>query len=476
MSSQSDRDGRGMRRRPRRGGRGGGPERQRKEEYGSETSEKPRPIILAKPATQEQGSSSTTAGGSAGGGGPATPSALGSKTPEKMVMLRNRDDAPSATSGNLTSIPASLTSGETPPPQPTHTVQRTQHFSSENSSQNRLAPPPEMTRCTKLVDESQMWQESAMEMLVDQTDFLVVGVIGPQGSGKSTVMSLLAGNSPDDNHRQFLFSPQTQDTVELCEHQTSGVDMFVSGERIIFLDTQPVMSASVLDRLIRHDKKIGSEYSTAENCIEIQSLQQAAFLMNVCHVVLVVEDWFTDTSFLRFLLTAEMLKPSSPSSNHDNPSGDDTSDYFPNLVFIPNKAAWDHFNVETFNSMQQTLIKVFETSKLKYRGSVTMADGKMLPGLNRRSVKTDVNLYPLPRIDSDGKSDHEAILTLLPEYRGYPSFITLINGLRQQIYSLPREQLTHATLSEKNWFHYAARTWDAVKKSQLMAEYNRLLH
>ena len=25
-------------------------------------------------------------------------------------------------------------------------------------------------------------------------------------------------------------------------------------------------------------------------------------------------------------------------------------------------------------------------------------------------------------------------------------------------------------------FHYAARTWDAVKKSQLMAEYNRLLH
>lgn len=25
-------------------------------------------------------------------------------------------------------------------------------------------------------------------------------------------------------------------------------------------------------------------------------------------------------------------------------------------------------------------------------------------------------------------------------------------------------------------FHYAARTWEAVKKSQLMAEYNRLLH
>ncbi|OWF55993.1 Protein SMG9 [Mizuhopecten yessoensis] len=105
-----------------------------------------------------------------------------------------------------------------------------------------------------------------------------------------------------------------------------------------------------------------------------------------------------------------------------------------------------------------------------------MADGKMLPGLNRRSVTTDVNLYPLPRVDATNKSDQDAILTLLPEYRGYPSFTTLINGLRQQIYALPREQLTHTTLSEKNWFHYAARTWDAVKKSQLMAEYNRLLH
>ena len=28
----------------------------------------------------------------------------------------------------------------------------------------------------------------------------------------------------------------------------------------------------------------------------------------------------------------------------------------------------------------------------------------------------------------------------------------------------------------QNRFHYAARTWEAVKKSQLMAEYNRLLH
>ena len=32
-------------------------------------------------------------------------------------------------------------------------------------------------------------------MLVDQTGFVTVGVIGLQGSGKSTVASLLAGNT-----------------------------------------------------------------------------------------------------------------------------------------------------------------------------------------------------------------------------------------------------------------------------------------
>lgn len=112
-------------------------------------------------------------------------------------------------------------------------------------------------------------------------------------------------------------------------------------------------------------------------------------------------------------------------------------------------------------------------------------------------------------------SQTDTVLTLLPEYRGYPSVTTLVNGLRKQIYSMPRDALTHTTLSEKNWsanfiwitslslkvqltyrstkisslsplfrcmypcyfrFHYAARTWEAVKKSQLMAEYNRLLH
>lgn len=85
--------------------------------------------------------------------------------------------------------------------------------------------------------------------------FLVVGVLGLQGSGKSTILSLLAGNNPSDNIRQYIFPPQSKESKELSEHQTTGINMYVTGERTIFLDTQPIMSPSVLDKIIRQEKK-----------------------------------------------------------------------------------------------------------------------------------------------------------------------------------------------------------------------------
>ena len=39
------------------------------------------------------------------------------------------------------------------------------------------------------------------QYLRDQTDMLVVGVIGLQGTGKSTVMSLLSANTPEEDQR-----------------------------------------------------------------------------------------------------------------------------------------------------------------------------------------------------------------------------------------------------------------------------------
>ncbi|PIK60760.1 hypothetical protein BSL78_02324 [Apostichopus japonicus] len=173
----------------------------------------------------------------------------------------------------------------------------------------RLSVPAEMTHSITLVDESGSWCENGIEMLLDLTDYLVVGVLGMQGSGKSTVMSFLAGNDISDNKSSYIFKPETRETILKASHQTLGVDFFVTKERVILLDTQPILSSSVLDDLLSHEKNLQPEYTSAENYADMQSLQLVSFLMTVCHVVLVVVDWFPDLSLMEFLKRAEMLKP-----------------------------------------------------------------------------------------------------------------------------------------------------------------------
>ncbi|CAN7975611.1 unnamed protein product, partial [Ixodes persulcatus] len=165
---------------------------------------------------------------------------------------------------------------------------------------DRLAPPPDMAAPVKLVDDSLQWCDNALEYLVDQPDFYVVGVVGMQGSGKSTVMSILSGQYGQAGERH-LFRPQSRELRELGQHCTTGVDIYVTPERMILLDTQPVLSASVMDHMIQFEKKTpgGGDFHSLENAHMMQSLQMASFLMAVCHTVVVVQDWFADPNFLR---------------------------------------------------------------------------------------------------------------------------------------------------------------------------------
>lgn len=53
---------------------------------------------------------------------------------------------------------------------------------------------PEMSRCIKFMDENMQLCENASEYLHEQQDFLVVGCLGTQAVGKSTIMSLLTSH------------------------------------------------------------------------------------------------------------------------------------------------------------------------------------------------------------------------------------------------------------------------------------------
>lgn len=440
------------------------------------------PIILAKPNAERPKPAS------------APPA------PEKpIVLMKAREEgkpSPTPESANLppTAATAKIEKEGQRPTQPVYQIQnRGMGAAAANASGNvdpvvgqaKLLPPQKMKHSIKLVDEYMNWCDSAIEFLLDQTDVLVVGILGFQGTGKSTMMSLLSSNSPDDDQRSYVFRMQSQEVRERAGNQTSGIDFFISQERIIFLDTQPILSPAILDHLINNDRKLPPEYNLPHTYVEMQSLQIAAFLFTVCHLVIVVQDWFTDFNLYRFLQTAEMLKPSTPSPSHESSGssgGDEGIEYYPHIVFLQNKAGREDFCARTLKQMNLVVDKLMLHSHLRYKGTVSMLDCNIFPGLPYDFLESEVNLFLIPTMENDtdetisrAGSGGNPASPLLPGYKGHPSFHTVISKLRSQIMSMSRPQLSHTILTEKNWFHYAARIWDGVKKSSALSEYSRLL-
>ncbi|KAG8229369.1 hypothetical protein J437_LFUL009684 [Ladona fulva] len=374
---------------------------------------------------------------------PAKPITL-EKPPQPTIILRNREGDNRAISPSQRHGTTVRKDSDTPQP-----VYQLASKPSNVENVNPLAPPPEMTTCVKLIDESfQFCTPEALigsgstvtlsDFLLDhQTDFLVVGVIGLQGVGKSTILSYLARNTPDQPNKSLIFKPQTLEQEEGSWHCTGGVDAWVSGggssggARVIFLDCQPALSASLMDRMALQEKKLAAaDFSSAENAMEAQSLQLASFFLSVCHLVLLVQDWAFDPNVLRFILSSEMLKPSTPTTTLD-----------------------DEIDV---------LSATFSQSHLQIHSGLGIGTGSVLSYLSPGTCGEPINLYLMPE-----KCDAEE--------ESYPTFADLLQHLKNQIYSLPRSPLTTTPLSEKNWFLYASKTWDTVKKSTFFLEYSRLL-
>uniref|UniRef100_A0A5F9CTK3 Nonsense-mediated mRNA decay factor SMG9 n=1 Tax=Oryctolagus cuniculus TaxID=9986 RepID=A0A5F9CTK3_RABIT len=419
------------------------------------------PIILSKPPAERSKQPPP----------PAAPAAPPAPAPleKPIVLMKPREEGKGPAAGAGASTPE----GAAPPPpaapappkgekegqRPTQPVYQIQNRGMGPAApaamdpvvgQAKLLPPERMKHSIKLVDDQMNWCDSAIEYLLDQTDVLVVGVLGLQGTGKSMVMSLLSANTPEEDQRAYVFRAQSAEMKERGGNQTSGIDFFITQERIVFLDTQPILSPSILDHLINNDRKLPPEYNLPHTYVEMQSLQIAAFLFTVCHVVIVVQDWFTDLSLYRFLQTAEMVKPSTPSPSHESSSSsgsEEGTEYYPHL------------------------------------GTLSMLQCNVFPGLPPDFLDSEVNLFLVPFMDSEAESEtppragpgSSPLFSLLPGYRGHPSFQSLVSKLRSQVMSMARPQLSHTILTEKNWFHYAARIWDGVKKSSALAEYSRLL-
>ncbi|XP_059522275.1 nonsense-mediated mRNA decay factor SMG9 isoform X5 [Myotis daubentonii] len=303
------------------------------------------------------------------------------------------------------------------------------------------------------------------------------------GTAAPAVMDPVVGQA------KLLPPERMKHSIKLVDDQMNWCDSAI----------EPILSPSILDHLINNDRKLPPEYNLPHTYVEMQSLQIAAFLFTVCHVVIVVQDWFTDLSLYRFLQTAEMVKPSTPSPSHESSSSsgsDEGTEYYPHLVFLQNKARREDFCPRKLRQMHLMIDQLMAHSHLRYKawdlqahkfsppGTLSMLQCNVFPGLPPDFLDSEVNLFLMPFMDSEAESENppraagpssSPLFSLLPGYRGHPSFQSLVSKLRSQVMSMARPQLSHTILTEKNWFHYAARIWDGVKKSSALAEYSRLL-
>ncbi|XP_039313533.1 protein SMG9 isoform X1 [Solenopsis invicta] len=307
-----------------------------------------------------------------------------------------------------------------------------------------LSMCPEMSTSVKFMDENMQLCENSIDFLYDQQDFLVVGCLGAQGVGKSTIMSLLTSR-----YSSNIFQVQDLSHYESGTNCTTGIDFFVTKNRVIYLDTQPIFSGFVLDSTSFDQKKGTPDFVNNDSNLELQSLQFTAFLFSICHVIICVQDWFVDPNLVRFLQTAEMLKPSSTTVIDQ-----DYVEYYPHIVFLHNKAELQDFMPVVIDEMKDFYNKVFSSSRLQTQSGIDM---------NHCSTENGLNLFFIP------SRTKEEDMTFCESEE------SLIDRLRTKIHGVSRNSITPSVLTEKNWYHYVSKVIEVIKKSHLSSEYGRLM-
>ncbi|KAI9284060.1 hypothetical protein BC943DRAFT_326933 [Umbelopsis sp. AD052] len=312
----------------------------------------------------------------------------------------------------------------------------------------------------KIMDAFESFRmDAALRALADYPGHFVVGVIGKQGVGKSTVLSAFS----EDPKNTFTIAPATK----ALDHQTTGVDMYVTAERIILLDTQPVLSWSVLEHTLRYGSLDGIP---AEIWRDLKSLHSIMFLLAISDVILVVSEGAdADMEMIRCLKRADMLKHGIPEFplipleklGLTRPE----MNVQPQIVFVNNKCSELELCQQVYDRNTMLLKSVLSDSKLEWQGLISFSNA-----LPRFSKDTNLpNLFLLPYSWHYKHSEKEEVAEELE------SMHDLLRHLRNQVFAATRKSGKRGQISERDWFRNAVKTYDLILKSELVAEYLKTL-
>ncbi|KMZ74691.1 Protein SMG9 [Zostera marina] len=319
------------------------------------------------------------------------------------------------------------------------------------------------------VDSWELNTDRALPFLSDNTDFTVIGIIGPPGVGKSTIINELYGFDGNSPGMLPSFATQTEETKAMARHRTNGIEMRVSAERLILLDTQPIFSSSILAEMMKSDGSssipiVDGDYVPAVLAHEIMGIQLGVFLSSICHVLLVVSEGIHDISSWHLMSTVDLLKhnipdPSLLSSGNTQSTAPILDNEFLSMpIFVHTKLQQHQLSSSSVNAFRKTLSQYFAHSSFctKRKSSNSVKDSVT-------SLDSAPPLFMLPLDVVAGSSN-----------LGYESFSLALERLRDKILSL-QHQSFERTISEREWARNASKIWAIVKKSPTMAEFFKTL-
>ncbi|KAF7148573.1 hypothetical protein RHSIM_Rhsim03G0221300 [Rhododendron simsii] len=343
-----------------------------------------------------------------------------------------------------------------------------------------LAKPSLVNAAGKLIraaDDESVTLRSRVpsSFLTDNTDFTVVGVIGPPGVGKSTILNELYGFDGTSPGMLPPFAIQSEETRAMAKHCTVGIEPRISAERIILLDTQPVFSPSVLAEIIRPDgtstiSVLSGDSLSAELAHELMSIQvdllkhglpdpsspavptsQTSTLSSEKENRDKIQEAGQEYTAAQNVMSSSSL-PKATKSIVSLVCRLRDQDLTPHNFVKIKKALTQYFSSSSF-----TAAKNQNTGKDNQFSSVSLVN----QGNNPDSLSLDLFLIPYKSKDDFPRAELE-------------SYVSALWKLRDQVLSMSSPSFAR-TVSERDWLKNSAKIWDMVKNSSIISEYGKTL-
>ncbi|KAJ0407220.1 hypothetical protein P43SY_007995 [Pythium insidiosum] len=331
--------------------------------------------------------------------------------------------------------------------------------------------PPDAS--VKLIHSSFQFAVDVLPRLstcLDLTNFTVVGALGLQGVGKSTILSMLAESTTNGPHAPLrvqsartregnpFFLAQSRDAQLAARHETQGVDLVVACEpqqrataagALVLLDTQPILSASVLADVIgKTTAEHGTRYFgtlSSELQHELASTQLAALLLSVCHYVVVPQSASVDLDMVHFLRRVlERLQHCRLPSI----SGAVKDKHHAKLIFVENDSSGNRESKAERHHRQRLLTRLLPSEWLCLADrNDDAASTWVFPTVQETSSEEDV--------DSWSETAHR-----------WARFVRRLPRASSFSTSARTPTAPGHSLTLKEWVTNTARVWESVKKSE----------